>query len=267
MRYETTNGQTQLLAGCRVPIYSPRFASTRKIAPIGQRDQVVSTSAALREQRPGGMQDALPPTKSLGSPWASRENNVKVIEAYRERNRGVPVATVLPAIPISDAFKPYEDFQLVRSGKLVDTQLVLLKKGTAAAMAWSSIDQLQVIINNQSAAIVESGVQLAELFNYELGGNRVRLCKVASHQVAEPGDTIDFTIRFDNTGDQPITNIMIQDSLSPRLEYIEDSQKSNLKTDFNSEDNDAGSKTLTWKVLEPVKPGSGGFLRFQVKVR
>lgn len=267
MRYETTNGQVQVQAGCRVPIYAPRFASTRKIASIGLSDHVVATQAALLDQRPGGMKETLPPTKVADRRGPQGENAVKVLEAYRERNRGVPVAKILPAVPISDAFKPYEDLQLIRSGRFIDTQLVLLKKGTAAAKAWSSIDQLEVIIDNQMANLIVESTQPAELYNYELGGNRVRLCKIASHQVAEPGDIIDFTIRFDNTGDQPITNILVQDSLAPRLEYVEDSQKSSLKTEFTSEPNDVGSATLSWKVLEPVKPGEGGFLRFQVKVR
>jgi uncharacterized repeat protein (TIGR01451 family) len=103
---------------------------------------------------------------------------------------------------------------------------------------------------------------------YELDGKpRVRICKVASHQVAEPGDTIDFTIRFDNIGDQKISNIVVHDSLTPRLEYVEDSQKASLKAEFTSQPNDAGSSVLTWTFSERIRPGEGGYIRFQCKVR
>ena len=57
----------------------------------------------------------------------------------------------------------------------------------------------------------------------EPGNPRLRIVKVASTPFAEPGDEVDFTLRFDNVGNQVITKVAIVDSLSTRLEYIPDS--------------------------------------------
>ena len=52
------------------------------------------------------------------------------------------------------------------------------------------------------------------------GNPRLRLVKVASTPFAKPGEEVDFTLRFDNVGNQPIGNVTILDSLSTRLEYV-----------------------------------------------
>ena len=268
IRFETQSGSVELQAGCRVPIYAPRFASTRKITPLGHSDHVVATQAALRDQKIGRMADALPPTHVRLRNGPLREESVHVIEAVRDRNRGVLVDKVIPALGISDAFKPYEDLQIIRKGTLTLDDRIKLQRSTLAAMSWSSVDELVVLVDNVQAKLVEESKHTAEILTYELDGKpRVRLCKVASHQVAEPGDTIDFTIRFDNVGDQKISNIVVLDSLAPRLEYVDDSQKSSLKAEFTSEANDVGSTVLQWTIPETIRAGEGGFVRFQCKVR
>ncbi len=268
IRFETQSGAVELQSGCRVPIYAPRFASTRKITPLGYSDRVVGTQAALRDQQVSRVAEALSPTNVRLSNGPQREENVKVVEAVRERNRGVQVDKVIPAIGISDAFKPYEDLALIRKGTLTTDETIKLRRSTAAALSWSNVEELVVLVDNVEVRLVQENNQPEEVLTYELEGKpRVRLCKVASHQVAAPGDVIDFTIRFDNVGDQKITNIVVHDSLAPRLEYVEDSQKSSLKSDFTSKANDAGSAVLTWTVLETIRAGEGGFIRFQCKVR
>lgn len=268
IRFETQSGSVELQAGCRVPIYAPRFASTRKITPVSHSDHVVATQAALHDQKIGRMADALPPTKVRLSSGPQREETVKVVEAVRDRNRGVLMDRVLPAIGISDAFKPYEDLQIIRKGTFAIDDKVKLRSSIMAARSWSSVEELVVMVDNVEVELIEESSGTEEVLTYELAGKpRVRLCKVASHQVAEPGDTIDFTIRFDNIGDQKINNIVVHDSLAPRLEYIDDSQKTSLKSDFASQANDAGSSVLTWTFKETVRAGQGGYIRFQCKVR
>ena len=63
---------------------------------------------------------------------------------------------------------------------------------------------------------------------------RLQVCKIASANNALPGETIDFTIRFDNVGDQKIGNVTIVDSLTTRLEYVAGSEKSSMKATFTT---------------------------------
>jgi hypothetical protein len=55
--------------------------------------------------------------------------------------------------------------------------------------------------------------------------------------------------------------------LAPRLEYIESSQQSSIEARFSTTPNDAGSSVLRWEIDKELKPGEGGFVRFDAKVR
>ena len=81
------------------------------------------------------------------------------------------------------------------------------------------------------------------------------------------GDIIEFTVRFDNTGDQTIGNVTVLDNLTPRLEYIPESQECNLKSTFVTQINKSQSLVLRWEITDPLKVGQGGIIRFKCRVR
>ena len=56
----------------------------------------------------------------------------------------------------------------------------------------------------------------------EPGDPRLRLIKCARKRNALPGEEVEFTLRFDNIGDQVIGNVTIIDNLTTRLEYVPD---------------------------------------------
>ncbi len=124
-----------------------------------------------------------------------------------------------------------------------------------------------VLVDNVETQLIETQHRPEEIVAYELNKPRIRLCKAVSHQVAEPGDIIEFTVRFDNVGDQKVSKIVVHDSLASRFEYIEDTQKTTPESKFSIEPNEAGSSILTWTFDKTLRPGEGGFIRFQCKVR
>ena len=99
------------------------------------------------------------------------------------------------------------------------------------------------------------------------GNPQLRLFKLASSGHAELGEEVEFTLRYDNIGEQVIGNVTIVDNLSTRLEYVPETAKSSVDADFITQSNDGGSHILRWEIKDPVKPGEGGVLRFRVKVR
>ncbi len=62
------------------------------------------------------------------------------------------------------------------------------------------------LVDGVEAVDITTTKHQADFRLYEFKGARIRLCKVASEQMANPGDTISFTIRFDNVGEQPLSN-------------------------------------------------------------
>ena len=88
-----------------------------------------------------------------------------------------------------------------------------------------------------------------------------------SGAAANPGDTVDFTIRFDNLGLQAIGSVVILDSLSTRLEFVSDSAQCSLEARVSTQPNEGDSLMVRCELLNPLKPGQGGVLRFQCRVR
>ncbi len=267
IQYETVDGKTNVESGCRVAIYAPRFASVRKRQSTRERDLAMRAQATLRPDGPGIFRDQLPPVNVSKPVKSSNSDNVRVVEAFRDRSRLMPSERVLPMVTVSEAFKPFEDLSLIRNGDFRSTDLAKLSKSAAAARSWTNVDELNVLIDGQEAIDVTGSKKAADVTIYEHKGARIRLCKVASDQMANPGDVISFTIRFDNVGEQPLKSLVVTDSLAPRLEYVDQSQQSSVAADFSIAPNSVGSSVLRWELENGLKPGDGGLVRFSCKVR
>jgi uncharacterized repeat protein (TIGR01451 family) len=267
IQYETADGKSDVVSGCRVAIYAPRFASVRKRMSTAQSDVAMRLRTTDQPSGPGQFIDRLPSVSVSKPEKLANQGNVNVIESVRDRDQLVPAEMVLPMLVASEAFKPYEDFSLMRNGDLKGTDLARFAKAAAAARTWTNVDELHVLIDGQETTEITSKKQAEEFRLYEYKGARIRLCKVASEQMANPGDIISFTIRFDNVGEQPLSKLVVTDSLTPRLEYVEGSEKSSVAAKFSTQPNAAGSDVLRWELQDGLKPGDGGLIRFDCKVR
>jgi len=267
IQYTTADGKTQVQSGCRVAIYAPRFGSVRKRTGTLTADLALRPQTNILPDGPGVLRERLPPVNIMQPVAPINKDTVRVVEAFRDRQRPMPAEWVLPMGVLSDAFKPYEDLDIIRNGDIRATDPAKLAMAAAAARTWTNVDQLQVIVDGQEAALVTDLKRAQEVLTYEFKGARIRLCKVASEQMANPGDVISFTIRFDNVGEQPLKNLVVTDSLAPRLEYVGSSQQASLPANFSTTPNEAGSEVLRWEFENPIKPGEGGLVRFDAKVR
>jgi uncharacterized repeat protein (TIGR01451 family) len=83
----------------------------------------------------------------------------------------------------------------------------------------------------------------------------------------ESGSIVTFTIRYVNTGNKPITEIALSDSLSGRLEYVPGSNQSDRAANFSATGNEVGSAVVRWEFPGVILPGQGGTVKFKAKVR
>src|SRR5262249_38290024 len=81
------------------------------------------------------------------------------------------------------------------------------------------------------------------------------------------GDIVTFTIRIVNTGSKPISDLVVSDSLSGRLEYVVGSAQTDRAANFAAAENEAGSLVLRWELPGVLLPGQGGTIKFRAKVR
>jgi uncharacterized repeat protein (TIGR01451 family) len=98
-------------------------------------------------------------------------------------------------------------------------------------------------------------------------GGPLCLVKTVDRAMAQVGDVISFRLKYTNTGGQPMTDVVISDSLTTRLEYVTGSAKSDREAAFTTVMNEAGSLVLRWQVGGSLPPGQSGILTFQARVR
>jgi uncharacterized repeat protein (TIGR01451 family) len=81
------------------------------------------------------------------------------------------------------------------------------------------------------------------------------------------GDVVTVTLRYTNPTTDVMTGVLIADNLTPRLEYVDGSEKSDRAATFSAVDNGVGSLMLQWAIDGQIKPGESGKITFQVRIR
>lgn len=266
--YETLAGSVCVQPTNRVPIYAPRFGAVRQVSGL---------QLAMRAQ---GTQRVLAPIgaerfdeKSLAGtvvqPLAPQgEQQVGLIDAFQENYVAPPMEQIQPLYRMSAVREPVALVDPKRTGLITIQELVDMQQFIQNAQTWVTPESLQVEISNQTALIAKDTKAAQEFVVYELPDKcAMRICKAASHTIANSGDIVSFSIRFDNAGVKPLGNAVIIDSLSPRLNYIEGSQQCSVGVRFSAEPNEVGSMVLRWEIEEPIKPSDGGVISFDCRVR
>ena len=95
----------------------------------------------------------------------------------------------------------------------------------------------------------------------------LRIIKWPDKDGALVGDVVTFTLRYTNRGGQPITDVVVTDSLTPRFQYVSGSAKTDREAIFTMQPNEAGSTILRWQFSGVLQPGESGTVSFQVRVR
>jgi uncharacterized repeat protein (TIGR01451 family) len=134
-------------------------------------------------------------------------------------------------------------------------------------IAWTCIKAANVLVGEQSAQVVAVDRGTATLRFEEPGRAELTLCKRAGTDTARSGEELDFTIVMLNSGDRPLSGIVLADALPTRLDYVPQSAAASVEADFATETGDDGSTVLTWRLKETLRPGESGFVRFRTIVK
>ena len=266
--YDTYDGRTCIEPSNRVCLYAPRFAAVRKVTSVvetEQRDQPIGVEAPLQ---PTLHQDGQLATTAVQPIRPEGEIGRKQPSIEQTNEGAIPAISRLPIAAMGSGFSPHENFDVIRRGIVDLADKPRLMEAVDAAITWSHDKAVQVILDGQQAVLVTEDQSAQQTFRVEVPNHPcLRLIKVASTKVARPGDIVDFTIRFDNTGDQAIEHVTLIDNLTTRLEYVEGTAQSSRDADFFSEVNEGESLVLRWEFKEPLPVGGGGLVRFHCRVR
>ncbi len=267
--YDSIDGRTLVEPSNKVNIYAPRFGAVRTVANLGTELQVNKAGGVMKPTQAVRQEDVTIATTGLQRIQLGLEGAARPPEAFFARQGDGKLSASMVAVGFQDNYLPFENLQVLRIGVYDESEKARLAEGVQSAIAWTSDQAVQVVLDNVAAVQVVSDQTAQATFTVKDLRNspKLRVIKVASTQTASPGDTIDFTIRFDNTGDQPIGNIVLLDNLTTRLEFVPDSAQASVKATFRAEPNQGDSVVLRWEMASPLAPGEGGLVRFRCRVR
>ncbi len=267
--YDTVDGRTEVEASNPVCLYAPRFAAVRQVSGVLAHEVHDRLAGVSLPVMPSAQEQRGVPTTLLQPVEPERYVGTKGPQVFRERARGESMDGAQALAKFDARFSAHEDFLLIRSGIFDNTEKARLAERLEAALVWSENQAVQVTIDTVTASLATNDVALQSVYRYDLppGKPRLRVVKIASKKSAQPGDEVEFTIRYDNVGDQVVGNVTITDSLTTRLEYVPDTAQSDREANFGTQTNDGESLVLRWEIRSPMNVGEGGIIRFKCRVR
>jgi uncharacterized repeat protein (TIGR01451 family) len=270
--FDTLDGRVMVEPSNQVPIYAPRFGSIRKIEGLLHEGQVTALVEARNQQVSSQNRHALQTGfagQEEGTRYARTQDQLRGIDGQR---RGAGVESSL-------ALGSYDNFQVVDSDSMMLLQRTFgfggsartqLERGALNAWAWKGSESLQIQIN-ELAPMTATGIDGAAVYfqveDEQSRTSRLRLIKVANKESAQPGEIVEFTLRFDNLGNQLLGNVTILDDLTGRLEFLPGTAMASLQSGFLPQPNARGGLTLRFEISDPLAPGEFGVIQFQCRVR
>lgn len=126
------------------------------------------------------------------------------------------------------------------------------------------VQGLEIKSNLRNTESVESAMGCPKVLEPE---GPLVIIKWPDKECASVGDIVTFYLKYRNTGGQPITGVVVTDSLTPRLEYVAGSAKTDRDALFTIQPNTAGSAVLRWEFTSPLPAREHGLISFQVRIR
>lgn len=262
-------GRFSVLASNKVRIYSPRFGAVRTVNGLHE-DVTVDRLAQASERRrisglftplgTAGHGSNLPPLGILTRSRASGVENNALLEGLDQRTAS--------NVHTRQAEAQHRT-RFVQRGEFQRAEEAFLAAGIQAALVWTRDEYPLIQARTQTAQDTQSTFRPQELSvaENETTKGELRIVKLADRKVAAVGDTITFTIRYDNLGDGELNSIRILDNLTPRLQFIAGSETSDRLGTFQADPNGEGSSLIRFELDGPLPGHSGGVITFQVKVR
>jgi len=123
----------------------------------------------------------------------------------------------------------------------------------------------RVIGTSQGVGVVSMAIEPEEITSFP---NELIVTKsVDATNPVKPGDEVTFTLHYRNGTRHPVTDMLLSDSLSGRLEYVAGSAQSDRPANVTTTPNEAGSVIVRFELPGPLPAGQSGVVKFRAKVR
>ena len=265
-------GAARMTPSNRVAVYAPRFGSVRTVTGL-QADTKIDKAVGARDSQGIG---------NVRTGNAPQENvHDTVLSGLESRNRVDGMESSTPAMQTrrTDSLEQnrkvdegHEGRHYSSYGLMERHQGLVIQQQIQNAIAWTRGQYPVLTASTTNASNINAEFKVQQTVGLEderkTKGN-IHIVKLADREIAQTGDTILFTIRFENTGDFDVYDVRIIDNLTPRLEYV--SGTAQIDGDHPGEvvveDNGEGSSILTFSLDSSLKGHDRGEITFEARVR
>ncbi|MFP6666045.1 MAG: hypothetical protein VB876_01955 [Pirellulales bacterium] len=266
--YDTLDGRRVVEPSNRVHIYAPKFSAVRKVVSVDAYEMKEGLVLHSEPTKVVVEEDTLAANTTLQNVQTERQIATRSARAQQRNTPGIAIDNANRVMESLVSSWPKEDFNTLKNNVFEQNDKPWLAADVQAANTWTHDKGVQVVIDNTEAYVLKFGSRAQATYSVEReGAPKLRITKSASAKAAQPGDIVEFTLRFENVGTQVIGNVTIVDNLTTRLEYLPDSQTCSLQADFLHQANDHDSLVLRWEVIDPLPVGESGIIKFKCRVR
>ncbi len=268
--YSDHQGDTHVRASNRVCVYAPRFGSVQVIEGAGSGTQIHHAANTTDFSAVGSLE------RQEGSQQSVHEEGFAAVRSRRRADGAENQRNAVHAHATARAQQNDKIDQGLQAEATTGMQIFERLQGPhfhqelANAVIWS-----RDLFPKMSAGTSQAGEARTRITAQATIGiedqraekSDIHLVKLADRDTAEAGDTIQFTIRFINTGDYDLYDVQIVDNLTPRLELLPDTLETDRDGDFQTQPNGEGSEIITFVLDEPLPAHESGTIRFSVRVK
>jgi uncharacterized repeat protein (TIGR01451 family) len=270
--FDTLDGKVVVEPSNKVHIYAPRFGAIRKVEGLLHEGQVTALIETRSQQVSSQNRNAVQTgfaEQEARTKYARTQDQLNSIDGQR---RGAGMES-------TQGLGGYNNFQVVDADSMILLQRSFgfggsvrtqLDRGAMNARAWQGNEAVRIQINElapMTATEIDGASVYFQVEDKQSKTSKLRLIKVASKDSALPGEIVEFTLRFDNIGNQLLGNVTILDDLTGRLEFLPGTAVASLKSGFVPQVNGRGTLTLRFEIIDPLAPGDFGVIQFQCRVR
>ncbi len=189
---------------------------------------------------------------------AISQHTFRGVEITEQNNPHQTIVQKAPPVALVRIEQPIGRIGSVKPSGLILEQAALVKEvevGRPAAVA------------NLNGAVVAAQLQETEDLTVRCDCTLTLIKRMDPPHPKQIGEVVTFYLSYRNPTSQPMTDVVISDSLTARLEYIEGSAKSSHGATFTYAPNEASSVVLRWVIDGTLLPGQSGIVSFRARIR
>ena len=185
-----------------------------------------------------------------------RVDAARGVTVYKQAVGSIEQASVTNLDSIVNRVRPVANVSRKRPGLMISSQ---------------GLDELVGISSPRGVARLEGIgilVEVVEPAEISTTPNELTVTKeVSPNRAVQIGEVVTFTISYRNNYGVAVSDLLLSDSLSGRLEYVPGSAESDRPVNVTTAPNEAGSLIVRFEIPGPVPPSQTGVVKFQARVR